>query len=30
LGGGQFFFSIFSCCTKRGDQSQEDLAKSDY
>jgi len=31
--GGQFFlfflFSIFSCCTKRGDQSQEDLAKYD-
>jgi hypothetical protein len=25
-----FPFSIFSCCTKSGDQQQEDLAKSGY
>ncbi len=25
-----FLFSIFSCCTKSGDQPQEDLAKSGY
>jgi hypothetical protein len=25
-----FFLSIFSCCTKSDDQSQEDLAKSSY
>ncbi len=25
-----FFFPIFSCCSKSGDQPQEDLAKSGY
>jgi len=27
---GFFFFPIFSCCFKSGDQPQEDLAKSGY